>query len=60
MVQGGYDMENKDQEFSENQEEFHPKGTLFLLLLYFLVLGGLWIFMYFVEFMGKGPSIIGS
>lgn len=39
-------------------EEFQPKGTLTLTLLYFLLLVVLWVFMYFVEFAGNGPSIM--
>ena len=39
-------------------EEFQPKGTLTLTILYFVLLVILWIFMYFVEFAGNGPSIM--
>lgn len=40
-------------------EEFNPSGTLALLGIYFLILMGMWVFMYFVEFAGRGVSIIG-
>lgn len=50
----------EEEQTSEDPEEFAPTGTLFLLSLYFLLLVALWIFMYFVEFIGKGPSIIGG
>ncbi len=40
-------------------EEFNPSGTLALLGVYFLILMGMWVFMYFVEFAGRGVSIIG-
>lgn len=40
-------------------EEFNPSGTLALLGVYFLILMGMWLFMYFVEFAGRGVSIIG-
>lgn len=39
-------------------EEFQPKGTLTLTLLYFLIVLLMWVFMYFVEFAGNAPSII--
>lgn len=39
-------------------EEFEPKGTITLTLLYFVLVVLLWIFMYFVEFAGNAPSII--
>lgn len=48
------------EQATEDPEEFSPTGTLFLLSLYFLLLVGLWIFMYFVEFIGRGPTIIGG
>lgn len=40
-------------------EEYRPIGTLILTLLYFLIVVLMWIFMYFVEFAGNDPSIIG-
>lgn len=49
------DRSNQNEEF-----EFSPTGTLFLLSLYFLLLVALWVFMYFVEFLGGGPTIIGG
>lgn len=39
-------------------EEFQPKGTLALTLLYFVIVLLMWIFMYFIEFAGNAPSII--
>lgn len=41
-----------------SEEEFNPKGTLALTMLYFLIITLLWFFMYFVEFAGHGPSIL--
>jgi halocyanin-like protein len=40
-------------------DEFDPLGTASLVALYFVVLVLLWIFMYFVEFLGNGPTVIG-
>jgi halocyanin-like protein len=40
-------------------DEFDPTGTAGLIVIYFLILCLLWVFMYFVEFLGNGPTIIG-
>lgn len=40
-------------------DEFDPVGTAVLIVLYFLILVGMWIFTYFVEFLGNDPSIVG-
>ena len=37
-------------------EEFDPVGTLALIMLYFLVLVAMWLFTYFVEFVGNDPT----
>ncbi|WP_254863026.1 signal peptidase complex subunit 2 [Halovivax gelatinilyticus] len=37
-------------------EEFDPIGTLALIGLYFLILVMLWLFTYFVEFVGNEPT----
>lgn len=40
-------------------DEFDPIGTLVLIVLYFLVLVVMWLFTYFVEFLGNDPTPIG-
>jgi heme/copper-type cytochrome/quinol oxidase subunit 2 len=40
-------------------DEFDPTGTATLLIVYFVILALMWVFMYFVEFLGRGPTIIG-
>ncbi|MFC4246305.1 cytochrome oxidase [Natribaculum luteum] len=40
-------------------DEFDPIGTLALITLYFLILVVMWLFMYFVEFVGNGPTVVG-
>ncbi len=40
-------------------DEFDPKGTLALILVYFAILVVMWIFMYFVEFLGNELTVIG-
>jgi halocyanin-like protein len=40
-------------------DEYDPVGTAALVLAYFLILVGMWVFMYFVEFLGNGPTIVG-
>ncbi|MFB6345882.1 MAG: hypothetical protein ABEK50_08945 [bacterium] len=39
--------------------EFTPYGTAALLSVYFLILIVMWVFMYFIEFLGNGPTIVG-
>lgn len=53
-------MEQRNPEIEREitLEEFQPKGTLTLVLLYFVIIVLMWIFMYFVEFAGHGPSIM--
>lgn len=40
-------------------DEFNPSGTLAITGLYFVLLLVLYALMYFVEFAGRGVSIIG-
>ena len=41
-------------------DEFEPGGTWRLVLVYFAILVVMWVFMYFVEFLGRGgPTVIG-
>ncbi|MFB6354485.1 MAG: halocyanin domain-containing protein [Halobacteriales archaeon] len=40
-------------------DEFDPTGTAWLIALYFLVLLVMWVYVYFVEFLGGGPTVIG-
>ncbi|MCU4751291.1 cytochrome oxidase [Halobacteria archaeon AArc-curdl1] len=37
-------------------DEFDPVGTLALIVLYFIVLMLMWVFTYFVEFVGNDPT----
>ncbi|RQH01833.1 hypothetical protein [Natrarchaeobius oligotrophus] len=39
-------------------DEYDPVGTLALIGLYFLILVALWIFVYFVEFLGNDPTVV--
>ena len=41
-----------------SHDEYDPIGTLVLIAGYFVILVVLWIFMYFVEFLGRGPSVV--
>ncbi|MFC3959847.1 signal peptidase complex subunit 2 [Halovivax cerinus] len=41
-----------------DHDEFDPIGTLALVVLYFVVLTVMWLFTYFVEFLGNGPTVI--
>lgn len=42
-----------------SHDEFDPVGTAVLITMYFLLISGLWLFMYFVEFLGGGPTVVG-
>jgi hypothetical protein len=44
---------------SVDHDAFDPVGTGMLLAMYFAVISLLWLFMYFVEFLGNGPSVVG-
>jgi len=39
-------------------DEFEPVGTLLLVLIYFVIIGVMWAFMYFIEFLGNGPTVV--
>jgi halocyanin-like protein len=40
-------------------DEFDPRGTATLIAIYAGIISLLWVFMYFVEFLGGGPTVIG-
>ena len=40
-------------------DDFDPTGTAALIVIYFLILVAMWVFVYFVEFLGNGPTVIG-
>jgi hypothetical protein len=42
-----------------SHEDFDPKGTLALILVYFVILTFMWVFMYFVEFLGNEFVVVG-
>lgn len=44
---------------SVDHDAFDPVGTGALLFIYFLIIALMWVFMYFVEFLGNGPSVVG-
>nr|WP_044956866.1 MULTISPECIES: hypothetical protein [Halomicrobium] len=44
---------------SVDHDAFDPVGTATLLALYFAVVSLTWLFMYFVEFLDNGPTVIG-
>lgn len=41
-----------------DHDEYNPVGTLALVAVYFVILGVMWFFMYFVEFLGRGPTVV--
>lgn len=42
-----------------SHDEYDPVGTLALIVLYFLILVALWIFTYFIEFLGRDLTVVG-
>ena len=44
---------------SVDHDAFDPRGTGTLLAVYFAIIALMWLFMYFVEFLGNGPSVVG-
>ena len=51
---------SSDVEREIGHDEYDPIGTLALIGLYFLILAFMWVFMYFVEFLGNEPTVIGG
>lgn len=56
-----------DENWEDNQaeivqkidfEDYQPKGTLAITILYFFLVGLMWLFIFFGEFVNNGPSII--
>jgi hypothetical protein len=41
-----------------SHDEFDPVGALVLIFIYFVIIAALWVFMYFVEFLGNGPTVV--
>jgi len=40
-------------------DEYTPIGTLVLVAVYGAILVFMWTFMYFVEFLNNGPTVVG-
>jgi len=40
-------------------DDYDPFGTATMIVVYFLIIALMWVFMYFVEFLGNGPTVIG-
>jgi len=53
------DAPRLEQERTVAHDEYNPTGTAALIVAYLLILVAMWFFMYFVEFLGNGPTIIG-
>ena len=49
----------EEPETTIEHDEYDPFGTLSLVLGYLVLVVLLWVFMYFVEFLGRGPTVIG-
>ena len=42
-----------------DHDDYDPYGTATLIVIYAGIISLLWVFMYFVEFLGAGPTVIG-
>ncbi|WP_416839130.1 ba3-type terminal oxidase subunit CbaD [Haloferax sp. DFSO52] len=42
-----------------DHDDFDPVGTLVLVLIYMAILLSMWVFMYFIEFLGRGLTVVG-
>jgi hypothetical protein len=40
-------------------DEYDPVGTLALIAIYAVILAVMWVFMYFVEFLGGDLTVVG-
>nr|WP_154269746.1 MULTISPECIES: ba3-type terminal oxidase subunit CbaD [Haloferax] len=40
-------------------DDFDPVGTLILVLIYMVILLSMWVFMYFIEYLGRGLTVVG-
>ena len=52
------DAQGEPIEREIDHDDFDPVGTLALIMIYFVIIAGLWVFMYFVEFLGNGPTVV--
>jgi hypothetical protein len=52
------DAQGEPIEREIDHDDFDPVGTLALIMIYFVIIAGLWAFMYFVEFLGNGPTVV--
>ena len=44
----------------EDPESFDPIGTLALILVYFVILVSMWVYIYFIEFLGRDFTVVGQ
>jgi len=63
IPEGGVDhtdeADAEEPERTIEHDEYDPVGTATLIVVYALILGAMWVFMYFVEFLGNGPTVMG-
>jgi len=48
-----------DETESVDHDAVDPVGTGTIIAVYFAVIALAWLFMYFVEFLGNGPTVVG-
>lgn len=57
-TEGVRPSETETAEREIGHDEYNPIGTAVLITIYFLILALMWIFVYFVEFLGRGPTVV--
>jgi halocyanin-like protein len=53
------EAEPAEPETTIGHDEYDPWGTVSLLIVYLAIIAVMWVVMYFVEFLGGGPTVIG-
>jgi hypothetical protein len=56
---GAVEPRDRDLVRELDHDEYNPVGTAIILAIYFGILVLMWVFMYFVEFLGNGPTVFG-
>jgi hypothetical protein len=58
-ARGSGDAGHAEANESDVEESFDPVGTAVLIGIYMAIVTLMWIFTYFIEFLGRGVTIVG-
>jgi hypothetical protein len=56
---GRNDTAHASTDVSGDTEEFDPIGTLTLIGIYFVILVLSWVYIYYIEFLGRDLVVVG-